>query len=494
MAGMATLTAALPWFIHHPSSDRNAGLAALTAACQAAYLLHLAVRGTRRQQPDGGRSTILWATAAWAGSAVLSQASLPWSYMLATARSYWSAVPGRDVWDVVAAWWHLPEALPHFSVVAAVLTVQAAGVAWMVSREVRANPWQGAVMAWAQVAGLLTSVVLGLIEASGLVDLTAVRGSQMVHLAPGSIQGATGNRGWFAEYVAYALPYVVMGVSLRATCGRRLVVGTMLASALTCLLLAFQRGGWLVGTLMAACSWAVLLSAPLDSPARGRTALLRCRHLLLSGMTVIVCAVVAVRTIVPAGVDPDGLPHVLGNRLAIGTYLHRLQAADVLGGRETYWPVAAGMLALRPVIGGGVEAFAYRYALDVTSPAGPLHNRYAPVPHPASAHNLYLQTLVGTGVLGLAALLSLWVLSARGLHRIVTSPMASQTERLTGLAAGGSLLAIAIFGFVQEVTYVHGLRVMLVGAIGLISGLQAALHDRVSEQRESAVRPAILDR
>jgi hypothetical protein len=40
---------------------------------------------------------------------------------------------------------------------------------------------------------------------------------------------------------------------------------------------------------------------------------------------------------------------------------------------------------------------------------------------------------------------------------------------MVALSAGGSLLAIMVYGLVQEVTYIHALRLMLCCAVGLLA-------------------------
>jgi len=49
---------------------------------------------------------------------------------------------------------------------------------------------------------------------------------------------------------------------------------------------------------------------------------------------------------------------------------------------------------------------------------------------------------------------------------------------MVALAAGGSLLAIMVYGMVQEVTYIHALRLMLCCAIGLLAGGDSAAERR----------------
>jgi O-antigen ligase len=477
LAGVLLVLAALPWAVHHPSGPRTMLLVAVVACLQVAYLVRLTLDHRRQPSPGAPWPALLWATGLWVVAAVLSLLNLPWTSMLALAETFHGAEPGRTWGDVALAWWAAPDDLPHFSTVAAVMTLQAGVLAWMVWREVRQSPEAGVQVALAQVVGLSVTVLLGLVEATG-VDLEWLRGYVLVHWAPGSIQSVTGNRGWFSQYVVYALPYsVVLMRGLSVPMARRVLVA-LSGATLICLLFAFQRGGWAVGAWSVACLLVVLRSAPVDTAEAARVVCRRALRVLATTATVVVLAVVAVRTLVPPPDDRDGLPHVLGDRLSLASYVSRLQGVDLLGGRERYWPVAWDLWKVHPLLGGGVDGFAHQHRVMVAAPDGVLHGRRPRVPMPNSAHNLYLQTLVGTGLAGLLALLAMCGLGLRAMLRTATHETTSYAGRLVAFASGGSLLAIMLYGMVQEVTYIHALRLMLCCAIGLLAAGEGAAERR----------------
>lgn len=471
-AGLALLCVALPWFAHHPSSSRNVVLFWSTFAFLVVYVVrtYLQPQQSHRATPP---SQLMRAVAAWAAAAVISLAALPWSRMLDVAEQYRRASPGRGLWDVAAAWATIGEAYPHFSVVSAVLTVQAAVLAWVVWRETRKDHDAGVFLASSLTVGLTVVLGIGMIEAAGLIDMRLLRGAEMVHTAPGSIQSVTGNRGWFAQYVVYTLPYALVLNLLPRARWARVALWTVVLTAVACLTFAFQRGGWASGLAVVASVLVCAREAPLRTPSQARHAAMRALSIVGLVVVAAVCLVLVLRALVPPAYDQDGQPHVLGKKLAAGSYLSRLQGVDVLGGRETYWPVTWGLLSLNPIVGGGVESFAYQYQTEVVAPAGRLHGRYAAVPMPTSAHSIYLQSAVGTGLLGLAALLSLFLLGSRAMWRVIGRQSASDRQRLLSLAAGTSLLGLAVYGFVQEVTYVHSLRLLLCCTIGLLAGLES---------------------
>ena len=468
IAGLLLVLAALPWALHHPSTPRTMVLAGVVGALQVAYLLRVAVDRRRGQTLQAGSSLLMWVTGVWGVAGLLSLFNLPWASMMVTVREYYAAVPGRTWRDVWVAWWTIPENFPHFSVVAALFTVQAALLAWMVWREVRQSPEAGVQVAVAQLLGLCVAVGFGLAEAAG-VDLTPIRGTEMMHAGAGSIQSLSGNRGWFSQYVAYGFPYALVLMVLPAIRYARATVAVLGVVTLVSLVLAFQRGGWVVGLLMLAWVAAVSLASPLDTAIRARRAIRR------AGAAVLILAVlaaltgVAVRTVLPKVTDDPGGPHVLENRLSLAGYISRIQGVDFFGGREKYWPVAWDLWRMHPLIGSGIEGFAYQYAVEVDAADGRLHGRHDAVPLAASSHNIYLQTAVGTGALGLLALLAMFGLGLRAMVRTVTSERSPAARRMVALAAGGSLVAIMVYGMVQEVTYIHALRLMLCCAVGLLA-------------------------
>jgi O-antigen ligase len=277
----------------------------------------------------------------------------------------------------------------------------------------------------------------------------------------------------------YALPFTVVLMKSLPVGRARLVLTAYSVVVLVCLLFAFQRGGWAVGLLTVLLLLVVISSAPVVTAQAARMVCRKSLRVLVTTAAVLLLAVTAVRTLVPPLDDRDGQPHVLGDRLSLASYVSRLQGVDLLGGRERYWPISWDMWLMHPLIGSGAEGFAHRHQVLVAEAEGALHGRRPPVPLPNSAHNIYLQTAVGTGLLGLTGLLAMFLVGLRAMVRTATAAMTPHAERLIAFAAGGSLLAIMIYGLVQEVTYIHALRLMLCCAVGLLAGAESALKREV---------------
>jgi len=477
IAGLLLVLAALPWALHHPSTPRTMVLAGMVGALQVAYLLRVAVNRRRGQTLQAGSSLLMWVTGVWGVAGLLSLFNLPWASMMVTVREYYAAVPGRTWRDVWVAWWTIPEDFPHFSVVAALLTVQAALLAWMVWREVRQSSSVGAQIAVAQVIGLCVALGFGLAEAAG-ADLTPLRGNSMIHHISGSIQSLAGNRGWLSQYLTYVMPYTLVLFLWLPLTAARLAVGTVTAATVVGLVFAFQRGGWVVGAVLLAALAVVVAAGPLESATRSRFILRRVGIMVTAVAILALLMGAAVRILMPRVTVEDAAVEIGDVTLPFGKYLARIQEEKALGGREKYWPVAWEMWKMHPLIGSGIEGFAYQYAAEVEAPTGRLHGQHDPVPLAASSHNIYLQTAVGTGALGLLALLGMFGLGLRAMVRTVTGEAVGADRRMVALAAGGSLLAIMVYGLVQEVTYIHALRLMLCCAVGLLAGCDSAAERR----------------
>jgi len=475
-AGLLLILAVLPWAVHHPATHRTLVLAGVVAALQLAYLTRSVVDRRRGHEPRDGSSAVMRATGIWAAAGLLSLFNLPWTSMLAIAEEYRMAVPGRTWWDIFLDSWRVPDNLAYFSVVAAIYTVQAGLLAWIVWREVCRSSFVGVQIAVAQVMGLCVALGFGLAEAAG-ADVASLRGTDLVHFGVGSIQSLAGNRGWFSQYITYAMPYCVILLVLLPVAVARMTVTIAGAAALVSLVLAFQRGGWVVGLLVLAGVAVATITGPLERASQARQIVRRAAATLLVLAFLAGLTGLAVRTLVPQMDDPGG-PHVLEDRLSLAGYISRIQGVDFFGGREKYWPVAWELWKMHPLIGSGIEGFAYQYAAEVEAPTGRLHGQLDPVSLATSSHNIYLQTAVGTGALGLLALLGMFGLGLRAMVRTVTGEAVSADRRMVALAAGGSLLAIMVYGMVQEVTYIHALRLMLCCAIGLLAGGDSAAERR----------------
>lgn len=460
LAPLGALFAALPFLTHHPSTAPAVWLMALVAAFEAAWLVR-SRRSLAALARGVAREPMLALGVAFAVTAVASLIALPlaglWAEYAAALR-----LTDRGGWPsfVEIAVRHV-EFRREFSVVSALLLAQAALLMLIVHHETAGAPARGRALALAIVGSVTVSAVLGAAELAGLVSLDAVRGTAGVFVRPGTLQATAGNPGWFTQYVAYALPYglvLVAGRPLRSARGAALLVWT--TGLLIALLFGYQRGGWITGVIAGAyvAATARLVAA---RPAATRAAARGWIGPLAAAVAVLaVLGGVAARWQPAAytGVDP-------GERIR----------SIVRGDRWPYWQAAGLIWTRHPILGGGHESFAYRYREYFETPGAVYATSPVRVPDAASAHSLYMQTLAGTGAGGLALLLALFGAAAVTSRAVRRAPALPADARALALAAAGSLLAVAVYGLVQEVFYVHALRLLTFAGVGLLTAAGTGL-------------------
>ena len=128
--------------------------------------------------------------------------------------------------------------------------------------------------------------------------------------------------------------------------------------------------------------------------------------------------------------------------------------------RLALWGTAGTMFLQRPVLGVGYGN--YRS----------LYNDYLPgvTPNQLDSHNLYLQFLAETGIIGFVAFFTMVILFARGALKLAKNT--DSWRRILGIGVGGALAATLIHGMVDylfNVSPQFGALFWLVLALGLVA-------------------------
>ena len=397
--------------------------------------------------------------------AFLSLSSLPLLGIFRQHQAVLAYGVGGDWRQYLAGLLTLPEVTREYSIVAAFLTLQAFVLAAIVARETRRTAESPLLPAAAIACGLAVFVTLGLAEVFAGVSLEALRGTAAVFARSGTLQATAGNPGWFAEFMVYALPY---GLVLLAGEGRslwRLISLTLFAGAVSVgIVLGYQRGGWVAGLvvlLYLVAAVALVLRGSGTAAPPMRSLVVR----LLGGLALLAVVAVAASYLWLGRAGAHAGPGSV-DRAAFAARLASIADAD----RIVYWRAAAMVGGLHPILGGGAESFAYRYRAYFLQPGGVYHASPVRVPDASSAHSLYGQVFSGMGVAGLLVLLALLGRAALGTARAVRDPRHAGPARVVLLAAFGSLVGMAAYGLVQEVFYVHALRLLFFVNVGLLAG------------------------
>lgn len=463
---LTLLLAALPFFTHQLLHPAAFWLLVVVAALEAGYAVGLVSHWRTTWRAARGNPLLLLG-ALLAAAAFLSLSSLPlgaiWKQHAAALR----LLPPVAWPHYARDWLMLPEAAREFSITTSLLALQAFLLGVIVWRETRLSPATSLTLARAITCGLVAFVGLGLLEGFDVVRLDALRGQVGVGLRVGAVQSTAGNPGWFAQYVVYALPYTLVLLHPPSRTAWRVALLTLVAASTTiALVLGFQRGGWLSGALV--LIYLALAASRVAGPGDARPRALR--PLVTKAVALLGLAVALAMGGAGAWVARSDAE---GNHLSARQYIERFKSirnAD----RLPYASASLRIAALHPWLGGGNESFAYRYQMYFEDPGGLYAQSGIEVPLATSAHNVFLQTLSGSGLAGFLALAAMFVTSAwmarRTWRRPIADDDAARARRFAVCMACGSLLGMAAYGMVQEVFYVHALRLFFFVAIGIVAG------------------------
>ena len=124
---------------------------------------------------------------------------------------------------------------------------------------------------------------------------------------------------------------------------------------------------------------------------------------------------------------------------------------------------------LHPILGGGSESFALRYTQQFLMPTGWYDDSPSKL-DPTSAHNVYLQTFAGKGVVGLGLLAAMCLCGVWACVRVLLRSDGKDRLRLHLATVGGtSIVGFLVYGLVQEVFYVHALQVLFFFSLGFVA-------------------------
>ena len=247
------------------------------------------------------------------------------------------------------------------------------------------------------------------------------------------------------------------GRSANPVIGQALGLAGALAAALTglALLLSWSRGGWLAAAAGGAALGATWLATGLRSPR------LRRRTAGLAGI------LVGLLLLGLAGGGLDRLPASVSQRLASIGQTERawgVTDAEVTDGsfstleRIAHWEAAVAMWDEAPWLGQGPGHYALAYRrVHLPRWSDPLGH----------AHNVYLNLLAETGIVGLAGFLLLWLSLLALALRAASS--AAPLRAALGLGLVGILVATSVHSLLDNL-FVHEMTVQL----GLLAGLTVA--------------------
>jgi O-antigen ligase len=464
LPAIAMLLAVLPFFGNRPTTPQFHWLLWVTSLVALPCLVRLATawRGEASAVMRGG---VGLAAFAYAGASWLSLSSVPFDEIADAHRltpaldGLWQALrilPGTDVLD------------PYYAVLTVVLTLHACVIGQTAAVLIRREPAAVAWLAGGILTGLAACVVAGLLDFRFLIDLRSLRAFDPYTNPAGldRLQSTFGHSGWFAQYVCFATPSVlVLRRWLQSRTAYAAAAGTLLLASLVAIVLSYQRGGWITFTLVLAY---VLVSGGQigRGEARPHTGARRPLPFVATVSVVVMMALVIAVTLWAKG---EG--HARASRLA-----ERFRQIAQVTDRSEHVLTGLRLGAIYPVLGGGSETFAVRYQEEYLRAGGRYYARgYSPLMTMyGSAHNVFSQTFAGKGLVGLVALVVLLVAAFRRAWRHRHAPGGAAGPSVGARIAIGGLLAVGLYGQVQEVFYVQSLQILVFAIIGMAAGLPDA--------------------
>jgi O-antigen ligase len=329
--------------------------------------------------------------------------------------------------------------------------------------------------------GFLTSLIVGLLDFYGAVSLLSLRELDPI-VNPGGeylrLQSFFGHSGWYAEYLTMCAPLAMLLLLLRIDLRVRisLIVLTLLLGEFV-LILTFQRGGWLSYPLTLLAIWAavwIFVQSEKGEVLPGRALQKAGVKILLTAPITVLLSVIALK--------------LFGSSLGIEDYAARFKDIAKASDRLGFVQAALDLWRLNPLFGYGSESFALQFDREFTQPDGSYFQKLT-LPLHGSAHGLYTQTLAGKGLIGLASLLLLLIFPIyRGVKLALTT--ADRKKLIVTLSCSGALIAVFIYGFVQEFFYVFALQnIFFVFVIVLLSTLSTS---EDSHFKTSPYLPAVI--
>lgn len=476
----AALLVLAPICGNRPTTGQFLAFVTLTAWAVPAWLARLAWRD-RTHALEALGSRVGAALCAYAGASLLSLSSLP---LYAPAAIVGATSASEAIAQLPAALATADVIAPIYPVLTVVLTLHALVAAITIAVAVRRETslaWgaeAATVVVTAIASGLVLAIAAGALDRVGLIDLRHLRAVDPFTNPSGAdrLQSTFGHAGWFAEYLCFSTPAVLvpwLWPPAGETAGGRgrpwrvAAAGATLAAALVAIVLSYQRGGWVTWAVVGSGIVAVIVR--LVAVERGAGAAPPMRRLASWAAGALVLAIAGGFVVVRVG----------GGQAAWDRFAARASTITQVSDRQAHVMAGLRLGARLPILGGGSESFALRYREEYLLAGGeyyargrsPLLGMYG------SAHNVFAQTFAGKGMAGLVALLL--VVGTSGWAAIATLRDRAAPARRHVVAAVvlGMTGAFALYGQVQEVFYVPALQFTIAAGWGLAASLSVRAGD-----------------
>lgn len=302
--------------------------------------------------------------------------------------------------------------------------------------------------------GSMLTIVFGIMDYFDFVSLDHIRPIEGNSFKYERLVSFFGNTTWYAQYLVLSAP-AVLSVMFFHWSGR-ITLSVMLCWMVVtefCILLVNQRGGWLAYPLTLVVIWFCIYVLGLDRNQLGSTSWLQSLKkswlkIVISLPLTLVVSFTIIYTV--AGMNEAGRQHVLG-------FVERAQTIKNVNDRLAYLEPVLKLTRQYPIWGAGTDSFRIEYEKAFMNEDHPcLHDDPYTTEGRGTAHNLYFQTLVGKGVVGLLSLLGVMIatiwLGIKGV--LAQGGGTSREQKITLMIGVAFTLALMIYSNVGEIFYV----------------------------------------
>ncbi len=315
------------------------------------------------------------------------------------------------------------------------------------------------------LGGWALTVLYGYLEFFGILQLyfrTPDNPTRFISFFPNST--------WTAQYLSLIMPLLgLLLLFLRKSLASVVLLVLLLVVGEVGLILAMERGAWVTYPPILFVIWVMIyyiLAKAKENKIDFKTFF--AKNWLKVFITIPLTVTFSVLIVY-------GIKHLGDQGLtksvieATGKAKKIAQAND----RTKHWPPALKFYGENPLFGGGGDSFGWQYKVYYYQKDAKWHDEPSNALHPGqfgTAHNLYLETLVGKGIFGLLFLLGIFFTSFVKLFKKELFAT-NLEESIIGLIVFASLSAAFIYSNVQVITYTQPVAVIFWLMVFMAAGL-----------------------
>ncbi len=284
------------------------------------------------------------------------------------------------------------------------------------------------------------------------------------------LQSFFGHSGWFAEYVTLVVPSILVLLLLKLSFKFRafLIVFILLISEFA-LILSYQRGAWLSYPITLFVIWSAIYCFYIFEKNKFDNSN------KITFLTVLKSSFVKILFSIPITVilslsliwAVSKFELVEGRSFhGLWSYSDRFKQISNTSDRTKFFNAGLKLGMLHPILGAGSESFSLQYEKEFYKETGRYYKEID-LPLHGSAHNVFMQTFSGKGVLGLFSLLLILLSCIKAGYRAINNPNISRDKLIICLFSFCFSCSFLIYGQVQEVFYVQSLQYLFFIFLGI---------------------------